>query len=96
MVWDKTRKGILDVEGEQIGFEIRVPSALDVEDVLSYVDENGKVLIKDSEIVRKFLLSIDGFPSVDEFLSSPQTFFCMKAIAGYVVASSTLKAELKN
>ncbi len=96
MMWDRTKNAVLEVGGKAVTFEIKVPSALDMEEIVSTIGEDGKPAIKDSEIVKKFLLRIDGFNSVDDFLSSPAAFVAMKLIAGFIIESATLKVELKN
>lgn len=98
MIWDKTKKGILEVGEEKVTFEIKVPSALEMEEIISSaeLDENGRMKLKDSEIVRKFLTRIDGFESVEDFLSCGQTMLAMKAIGGFIMDAATLKVEIKN
>ena len=98
MIWDRTKKGVLEVGEENVTFEIKVPSALEMEEILASasLDENGRMKIKDSDIVRKFLIRIDGFETVDDFLSCGQTVLAMKAIGGYIMDAATLKVEIKN
>jgi hypothetical protein len=98
MIWDKTKKGILEVGEEKVTFEIKVPSALEMEEIISSaeLDDNGRMKLKDSEIVRKFLTRIDGFESVEDFLSCGQTMLAMKAIGGFIMDAATLKVEIKN
>ena len=96
MVWDINKKGMLDVGGELIHFEVKIPSALDMEEIISTKDENGLPAIKDSDVVKKFCLSVEGFPTVEAFLKCGRTLMCMKAIAGFIIESSKLDCELKN
>lgn len=98
MIWERTKKGVLEVGDENVTFEIKVPSALEMEEIISSasLDENGRMKLNDSEIVRKFLTRIDGFESVEDFLSCGQTMLAMKAIGGFVMDAATLKVELKN
>lgn len=98
MIWEKTKKGVLEVGDENVTFEIKVPSALEMEEIISSasLDENGRMKLNDSEIVRKFLTRIDGFESVEDFLSCGQTMLAMKAIGGFIMDAATLKVELKN
>ena len=98
MIWEKTKKGILEVGEENVTFEIKVPSALEMEEIISSasLDENGRMKLNDSEIVRKFLTRIDGFESVEDFLSCGQTMLAMKAIGGFIMDAATLKVEIKN
>ena len=98
MIWDRTKKGVLEVGDENVTFEIKVPSALEMEEIISSasLDENGRMKLNDSEIVRKFLTRIDGFESVEDFLSCGQTMLAMKAIGGFIMDAATLKVELKN
>ena len=98
MIWERTKKGVLEVGEEKVTFEIKVPSALEMEEIISSasLDENGRMKLNDSEIVRKFLTRIDGFESVEDFLSCGQTMLAMKAIGGFIMDAATLKVELKN
>lgn len=98
MIWDRTKKGILEVGEEKVTFEIKVPSALEMEEIISSaeLDDNGRMKLKDSEIVRKFLTRIDGFESIEDFLSCGQTMLAMKAIGGFIMDAATLKVEIKN
>lgn len=98
MIWERTKKGVLEVGGENVTFEIKVPSALEMEEIISSasLDENGRMKLNDSEIVRKFLTRIDGFESVEDFLSCGQTMLAMKAIGGFIMDAATLKVEIKN
>ena len=98
MIWEKTKKGVLEVGDENVTFEIKVPSALEMEEIISSasLDENGRMKLNDSEIVRKFLTRIDGFESVEDFLSCGQTMLAMKAIGGFIMDAATLKVEIKN
>ena len=98
MIWERTKKGVLEVGDENVTFEIKVPSALEMEEIISSasLDENGRMKLNDSEIVRKFLTRIDGFESVEDFLSCGQTMLAMKAIGGFIMDAATLKVELKN
>lgn len=98
MIWDKVKKGILEVGEEKVTFEIKVPSALEMEEIISSaeLDKNGRMKLKDSEVVRKFLTRIDGFESVEDFLSCGQTMLAMKAIGGFIMDAATLKVEIKN
>lgn len=98
MIWERTKKGVLEVGDENVTFEIKVPSALEMEEIISSasLDENGRMKLNDSEIVRKFLTRIDGFESVEDFLSCGQTMLAMKAIGGFIMDAATLKVEIKN
>ncbi len=98
MVWEKTRKGVLEVGEEKVHFEIKIPTALEMEDILSNapVDESGKIKVRDSDIVRKFLTRIDGFDSVEDFINCGQTMLAMRAIGGFIMEAATLPVEIKN
>lgn len=96
MIWDRTKKGILDIGGELVHFEVKIPSALEMEDIVSNLDENGRPKMKDSDFVKRFCTTIEGFSSVDEFLNCGQSYWAMKAIGGFIVESSKLDCEVKN
>lgn len=92
MIWEKTKKGVIEFDnGESINFEAKIPTCLDIESLTL----SGEKL-SNSELVRKFLLSIDGFESAEELLTTPGTFQLVTTIASVIVNSSSVNVALKN
>ena len=98
MIWEKTKKGVLEVGEEKFPFEIKVPTALEMEDIVdnAVIRESGNVKLRSSYIVKKCLLSIEGFRDAEEFLNTPGTAALVNALGNIIVDAGTLKVELKN
>lgn len=92
MIWSDKKKGTLVFDnGEEINFEIKVPSCIDIEEIASEKEQ-----IKDSELVKRFLISIDGFDNADELLSTGGALAIVKTIARVIINASSVSVELKN
>lgn len=92
MIWSDRKKGTLVFDnGEEINFEIRVPSCLDIEEIAL-----EKETIKDSDLVKRFLISVDGFDNVDTLLSTGGTRILVRTIAQAIISASSISVELKN
>lgn len=74
---------------ETIDVKFHVPSCIEMEEL----EKKG---VSNSNTINKFVISIDGFESVKEFLNTPGTAYLAAAIASEVISSCMIKAQVKN
>lgn len=90
MIWDSTKKVQFEISGELLNAEFRIPTCIDMEDFMS------QKKVTDSYVVKKCLISIDGFKDADELISTPGAYLIVRALGGAILETCNLDVTLKN
>lgn len=90
MIWEtkKTLTALIN-DNDEINFTFRVPTSRDYEELS---EEGGS----NRSFLKRFLLSVDGFSSIDDFIECPGTMGLQVVMVKAIGDSAQLNARLKN